>query len=189
MEDAKAYNGRTHQTLNARPMLKRPPTKRPHVVCIAVIAPNNALMYMSVFNPTKEKTDDTGWIQMQEVIYNSLDVVEERIWSVNTRAPSTARETDGFLGCLAVVGRTCVFGSVTKSLHKSVVVIRDGHDVADATVRAVLTQVNEAVVLAMMNCLVPPNHVALRSPRFDQRMHSIAHEFNSNVPRSSNENR
>lgn len=137
----------------------------------------NSLMYMRVFGDGEESAGgEVEWRQMQEVVYNSLDVVEERLWSARTRNGSTQKEEDGYLGCLAVVGRTRVFGSSTKSVHKPIVVARDANDSSDSKIRAILRLVTEAMVGAFMNCLVAPD-AALEGNHFDEQVRAAVRTF------------
>lgn len=135
---------------------------------------------MRVMNAKQKQgeAEESGWRQMQEVVYNSLDVVEERVWSAKGRGGgAVGRESDGYVGCLAVVGRTCVYGSVSKSAYKTIVVVREGRDGAQHNgVRAALAAIGEALVAALMNCALTPRH-ALRARRFDRRLLSIAADF------------
>lgn len=112
---------------------------------------------------------------MQEVIYNSLDVVEERMSSLKSRQ---MRENDGFLGCLAVVGSTCLYGNVTNTSHKVIIAIKGGGEMGelDGAIRTVFRRLRRALVLHFMNALVPLGGM-IRSKSFDKEVEEIVQWF------------
>lgn len=110
---------------------------------------------------------------MQEVIYNSLDVIEERMASIRT---TSAKEVDNYIGCLAVVGALSLFGQVTNTRQKLVVIIKSGLGVAESkepAVRVLLRKLHVAVVAALLNPFESVD-APIKSARFDERVDDIA---------------
>lgn len=110
--------------------------------------------------------------QLQEVMYNSLDVVEERT-SLTGNASSrrsgagAGGDLGGFVGCLAVVGPLSVFGWVTATRRKVLLAIAGGGaEPKDARVRALFKK----IVAAVANRAADPFAKldgALGGPRFE----------------------
>ncbi len=114
---------------------------------------------------------------MQEVIYNSLDVIEERMASIKSSAP---KDVDNFIGCLAVVGALSLFGQVTNTRQKLIVVIKTaGGGVADSkepAVRVLFKKLHLALVDALLNPFANLGE-PIRSRRFDDAVDEIAKEY------------
>lgn len=109
---------------------------------------------------------------MQEVIYNSLDVVEERISSLKA---TPMRDNDGFLGCLAVVGPLSLYGFVSNTHQRLIAALRTG-DAKDAAVRALFRRILGAAVGAFLNPFAELE-APITSARFDARIEDIARRF------------
>lgn len=112
--------------------------------------------------------------QLQEVIYNSLDVVEERTSLAGNAPPRRSGasnggggEVAGFVGCLAVVGPLSVFGWVTATRRKVLLALAGGGaEPKDARVKGLFTR----VVAAMAKRVADPFAKldgALGGPRFE----------------------
>lgn len=114
---------------------------------------------------------------MQEVIYNSLDVIEERLASLKEAQP---KDVDNFIGCLAVVGTLSLFGQVTNTRQKLIVVIKTaGSGVSDSkepAVRTLFRRLHIALVHALLNPFADPGE-PIRSARFDEQVDTIAREY------------
>ncbi|KAK1867128.1 hypothetical protein I4F81_009637 [Pyropia yezoensis] len=149
------------------------------VACVAVINHNNAPLFLKVFKDAAgslpRQTDDVVRMQMHEVVYNSLDVVEERL--VALRAQS-ARDNDGFLGCLAVVGPMSLYGFVTNTHLKFIIALRSSgpHDYKDSTVKALFRKLHAAVIGAFLNPFTLPD-APIVSAGFEARVDEIARRF------------
>lgn len=135
--------------------------------------PQNAPLYLRIF---PSSGCDLDAHQLQEVMYNSLDVVEERTstsGNSSTRrgggsaAASAAADLGGFVGCLAVVGPLSVFGCVTATRRKVLLAVAGGEaEPKDARVRAVFRR----IVAALANRAADPFaklDAALGGPRFE----------------------
>lgn len=110
--------------------------------------------------------------QMQEVVYNSLDVIEERI---NTKGRSI-RE-GGFLGCLAVVGPECLYGCVTNTGNRIVVGVRGGVG-EEIAVREVFHGLRRAVVRCFLNGVVRSS-ACVGGARFDGEVDRLVEWFDA----------
>jgi hypothetical protein len=111
---------------------------------------------------------------MQEVIYNSLDVVEERLFTLRS---TPMRDNDGFLGCLAVVGPLSLYGFVTNTNQKFIYALKSsGTEYRDASVKLLFRKLHMAVVSVLLN---PFNTVdePINSASFDARVEDIARRF------------
>lgn len=126
-------------------------------------------------NVLPRRGDERIEVQMQEVIYNSLDVVDERVLTLKT---TPMRDNDGFLGCLAVVGPLSLYGFITNTHKKIIVALRNHSDKEhrDASVRIMLRKIHIAVVNALLNPFTPLDD-SLRSAAFDARVDDIARRF------------
>lgn len=103
-----------------------------------------------------------------EVIYNALDVVEERTMKGDEETKQNAVEADGFIGCLAVYGDTALYGSVTCSGYKIFVAIRGARSTVDEVggpVRTALRRIANAVIYGVLNPLQELD-APLRGPKF-----------------------
>lgn len=90
---------------------------------------------------------DLSPIQLQEVMYNSLDVVEER--TMRHRS-----DLGNFVGCLAVVGMLSVYGTVTATGRKVLVgIVTQGQETKDSRVRMLFRKIEGVVVRSEANCL------------------------------------
>lgn len=126
-------------------------------------------LYLRTFPPDPLPTPaDPTYIQFQEVIYNSLDVVEERLSSVR----NTSRDGDGFLGCLAVVGATSVYGAVTNSGHRMMIGVR-GEGEIDAGVRVAFGRLREALVRRFLDGL----NCGVGGKKFEGAVIEVIHRF------------
>lgn len=91
-----------------------------------------------------------------EVMYNALDVVEERMMKSDEESKQNALEVDGFIGCLAVYGDTALYGTVTPSGYKIFVAIRGARCTVDGVggpVRSALRRISNAVIYGVLNPL------------------------------------
>lgn len=117
---------------------------------------------------------DTG---MQEVIYNSLDVIEERMASIKSSSP---KDVDNFIGCLAVVGALSLFGQVTNTRLKLIVVIKTaGSGISESkepAVRVLFRKLHIALVAALLNPFMELEN-PIRSRKFDNTVDDIAKEY------------
>lgn len=101
----------------------------------------NAPLFVRCFDVDADLTPH----QLLEVMYNSIDVIEER-------SSANRGELGNFVGCIAVVGATRVYGQVTRTGRKTMIAVRGG-EVGDGRVRGVLRKIETAVVKDMGNCL------------------------------------
>lgn len=105
--------------------------------------------------------------QLQEVIYNSLDVIEERCTTTRNRP------RDGYLGCLAVVGGTAVHAVMNVTKYTIIIATTGGAE--DQAIRHVLNNLKRAVVDVVSNPMYEGN--VFKSERFEKRVKEIAMEF------------
>lgn len=112
---------------------------------------------------------------MQEVMYNSLDVIEERVLTIRS---TPIRDNDGYLGCLAVVGPLSLYGAITNTQRKVIVALKTNTDkeVREAPVRALLRKLHVATVNALLNPFAPLDE-PIRSVGFDSRVSDIVRRF------------
>lgn len=111
--------------------------------------------------------------QMQEVIYNSLDVIEERVASIKA---SSTKDGDAFIGCLAVVGQLSLFGQVTNTRQKLILAIKTGSGTAESkesAVRILFRKLHNAVVAALLNPFASMDE-PLKGRRFDEQVDALA---------------
>lgn len=103
----------------------------------------NAPLYLRTY----PSVSDLSAVQLQEVMYNSLDVVEER---TNRHRP----ELGNFVGCLAVVGMLSVYGTVTATGRKVLAaIVTQGQETKDSRVRMLFRKIESIVVRSEGNCL------------------------------------
>lgn len=148
------------------------------IACVAIISRQNGPLYLKVFNDVAgalpRRPEERVEMQMQEVIYNSLDVVEERIISLKS---TPMRDNDGFLGCLAVVGPLSLYGFVTNTDHKFIVALKTaGSDYRDTSVKLLFRKLHMAVVSVLMNPFTSLDE-PIKSPAFESRVEEIARRF------------
>lgn len=101
--------------------------------------------------------------QLYEVIYNVLDVVEERTIAdyrenagneVNEGKPPL-RDHD-FIGCLGVFGSTAVYGSITNGGYKLLIAIRatskcGEEESNNSSLRSAFRKLGDALIAALLN--------------------------------------
>lgn len=148
------------------------------IACVAIISRQNGPLYLKVFKEVAgalpRRPEERIEIQMQEVIYNSLDVVEERITSLKS---TPMRENDGFLGCLAVVGPLSLYGFVTNTNHKFIFALKSsGNDYRDTAVRLLFRKLHMAVVSVLLNPFTSLDE-PIKSAAFEARVEEIARRF------------
>mmetsp|Transcript_6187 Transcript_6187/g.15033 ORF Transcript_6187/g.15033 Transcript_6187/m.15033 type:complete len:168 (+) Transcript_6187:86-589(+) len=141
------------------------------VACVAVIGNNNSPLFLKVYKDVAQalprRADESLELQMQEVVYNSLDVIEERMFSTRVL------QNQGFLGCLSVVGPISLYGLSTCTKEKIVVGFRKAAEVRDAVLEAVLRAVHRVLVEAYLNPFMPLD-LSIRSKRFEAKVDEIA---------------
>ncbi len=133
-------------------------------------------IYKEVACALPNRLDEEIEQQMQEVIYNSLDVIEERIATIKA---SPAKDGDAFIGCLAVVGQLSLFGQVTNTHQKLILAIKTGGGVAESkemAVRVLFRKVHNAVVGALLNPFAQIDE-PLKSRRFDKQVDDISRQY------------
>lgn len=75
-------------------------------------------MYKHVANVLTKRGNEKLEVKMQEFVYNSLDIIDERI---NSLKATPMKDNDGYLGCLSVVGAISLYGYMTNTRMKIVV--------------------------------------------------------------------
>ncbi|KAI3431327.1 hypothetical protein D9Q98_004385 [Chlorella vulgaris] len=133
------------------------------IVAVAVVGPTNQPLYLSTF------TDDES-ARLSTLVHCSLDAVEEKVAAgmrgVTTDVP------DAYLGVLAVEEECKVYGFVTNTRTKLIVVVDDPL-IKDDEMRAIFRRMHTAFADAVSN----PFYVLgtpLVSPRFDASVRTIA---------------
>lgn len=92
--------------------------------------------------------------QTHEVVYNALDVIEERL--KNGTGKEGGRESDGFVGCLAVFGMTALYGNITTNGYKLFIAVRGAAENADRVggpMRNAFGRIGDALIAALLNPL------------------------------------
>lgn len=113
----------------------------------ALTARQNAPLYLRMF---EQEGVELNRKQLHEVIYNSLDVIEERLSPSSVKARNG--DLGGFVGCLAVVGALSIFGSVGSTHRKTLVAVAEGaSDVRDARIRGLFDRLAAATADCMAN--------------------------------------
>lgn len=148
------------------------------VACVAIISRQNGPLYLKVFKDVAgalpRRPEERIEMQMQEVIYNSLDVVEERIRSLKS---TPMRDNDGFLGCLAVVGPLSLYGFVTNTNQKFIFALKTaGTDYRDTSVKLLFRKLHMAVVSVLLNPFTALDE-PIKSSAFEARVEDIARRF------------
>jgi Sedlin, N-terminal conserved region len=138
----------------------------------------NGPLYLKVYNDVAgalpRRPEESIELQMQEVIYNSLDVVEERLYTLRS---TPMRDNDGFLGCLAVVGPLSLYGFVTNTNQKFVVALKSsGADYRDASVKLLFRKLHVAVVSLLLNPFTPVDE-PINNALFEARVDDIVRRF------------
>lgn len=148
-------------------------------VCLAArVLVQNGPLYLKVFsdvaNVLPQRPEEGADMQMAEVIYNSLDIVEERIASLKS---TPTRDNDGFLGCLAVVGPFSLYGFVTNTNQKFLFALKSGGtEFRDGAVKLLFRKLHVAVVSVCLNPFTSLDE-PIRSAAFDARVDEIARRF------------
>lgn len=163
------------EAFDSRPSPMKPNTR---IACVAIISRQNGPLYLKVFKEVAgvlpRRREERIEVQMQEVIYNSLDVVEERISSLKS---TPMRDNDGFLGCLAVVGPLSLYGFVTNTNQKFIFALKSsGSDYRDTAVKLLFRKLHMAVVSVLLNPFASLDE-PIKSVAFEARVEDIARRF------------
>eukprot|EP00050_Salpingoeca_kvevrii_P011719 m.17529 g.17529 ORF g.17529 m.17529 type:complete len:107 (-) comp3593_c0_seq2:323-643(-) len=93
------------------------------VTCVAVIGPKN--------NPLYFRTASEDVLRFQFLVHSALDVVDEKVASLGKSG------ADQFLGLLSSADDMRVYGYMTQTKYKFVVVVDDVSTARDNEIRAV----------------------------------------------------
>lgn len=155
------------------------PSPNTKVACVAVINHNNGPLFFKVYEHVaqvlpKRGTDNLD-IHLQEVVYNSLDVIEERVVSLKS---TPMRDNDGYLGCLGVVGPLSLYGYITNTRMKLVVAFKStaNNEHKDSAIKVLFRRLHKAVVTVFLNSFTPLD-VPIKSRRFEAKVDEIANRF------------
>lgn len=122
-----------------------------NIECVAIVSPSNAPLFIQRYRHKDAVSSETGR-HLHEIVYNSLDVIEEATKSGSGK--ERIAEPDGFVGCLAMFGTLALYGSVTNGGYKMVIAVRDARESVDrigGPLRTAFQRVGHAVVAALLD--------------------------------------
>eukprot|EP00050_Salpingoeca_kvevrii_P011718 m.17526 g.17526 ORF g.17526 m.17526 type:complete len:134 (-) comp3593_c0_seq1:190-591(-) len=128
------------------------------VTCVAVIGPKN--------NPLYFRTASEDVLRFQFLVHSALDVVDEKVASLGKSG------ADQFLGLLSSADDMRVYGYMTQTKYKFVVVVDDVSTARDNEIRAMFRRIHELYMVAISN----PFHTygeKIESKKFDGGIRAI----------------
>ncbi|KAI9994952.1 hypothetical protein PInf_011832 [Phytophthora infestans] len=137
------------------------------IACVAVIGAANSPLYIRTFG---EEGEDLGFHYIAHV---SLDVIEEKLRG----AGITSSKDDMYLGFLGPIEDYRVYGYVTNTSVKFVVVLQDA-PVRESELRPFFAEVHRLYVNAMSNPFAPLGE-RLTSQTFDKRVSNLVVQHNT----------
>ncbi|ETI38586.1 hypothetical protein F441_15556 [Phytophthora nicotianae CJ01A1] len=137
------------------------------IACVAVIGAANSPLYIRTFG---EEGEDLGFHYIAHV---SLDVIEEKLRG----AGITSSKDDMYLGSLGPIEDYRVYGYVTNTSVKFVVVLQDT-PVRESELRPFFAEVHRLYVNAMSNPFAPLGE-RLTSQTFDKRVSNLVVQHNT----------
>ncbi|TDH73556.1 uncharacterized protein CCR75_004711 [Bremia lactucae] len=137
------------------------------IACVAVIAAANSPLYIRTFG---EESEDMGF---HYIAHMSLDVIEEKLRS----AGSSSSKDDMYLGFLGTIEDYRVYGYVTNTSIKFVVVLQDA-PVRESELRPLFLEIHRLYVNAMSNPFAPLGE-RLTSQTFDKQVSHIVVQHNA----------
>uniref|UniRef100_A0AAV1UXP0 Trafficking protein particle complex subunit 2-like protein n=1 Tax=Peronospora matthiolae TaxID=2874970 RepID=A0AAV1UXP0_9STRA len=137
------------------------------IVCIAVMGAANSPLYIRTFG---QESEDLGFHYIAHV---SLDIIEEKLQNGGI----SSSKDDMYLGFLGPIEDQRVYGYVTNSSVKFVVLLQDA-SVREVELRSLLAEVHHLYVNAMSNPFAPLGE-RLSSQMFDKRVSNLVVQHNT----------
>ncbi|KAJ8608487.1 hypothetical protein CTAYLR_005725 [Chrysophaeum taylorii] len=122
---------------------------------VAVIGKKNEPLYLRLFDEYQTKE-----LYFQSLVFVSLDVIDECV-------ERKAMQQDMYLGFLCPIDEYQIYGYMTNSMIKFVVVLADVHRLQDFELRDFFQKVHAAYVEYLLNPFAPLDGDKIKSARFD----------------------
>lgn len=146
------------------------------VVAVAVVGKGNNPLYLKAFNKSGGVAQEEGeeTLKLTYIVHTSLDVVEEKIAAPGRRvggAPSVGGES--FLGLLFPTEEYRVYGYITSTKLKLVVIVDDVEPVRETEMRGLFKAFHHLVVNQLCNPFYVTDSKIVSAP-FDERIRRMA---------------
>eukprot|EP00035_Acanthoeca_spectabilis_P004499 m.104222 g.104222 ORF g.104222 m.104222 type:complete len:141 (-) comp12605_c0_seq1:2396-2818(-) len=130
--------------------------------CIALIGQKNNPLYIRTAEPDRN-------LKLQHAVYSSLDVIDEKV--ANTTPKASASDRDMFLGLLFPADEHRLYGYVTSTNIKLVLVVSDPAAV-DRDIKKLFRSIHESYIALVSNPFYNPDSV-IESKKFDSSMDAL----------------
>jgi len=131
------------------------------IVCVAVVGKANNPLYIKTFDPTVEG------LKFHYIVHTSLDIVEEKVLPAN----GGKKSTDLYLGMLCPTEDYKVYGYITTTKNKLVVVV-DDLDVKEHEIKLFFKSFHAIFADAICNPFYTPDE-PITSKKFDNQVISL----------------
>eukprot|EP01097_Dermamoeba_algensis_P002775 TRINITY_DN209_c0_g1_i4.p1 TRINITY_DN209_c0_g1~~TRINITY_DN209_c0_g1_i4.p1 ORF type:complete len:129 (-),score=26.08 TRINITY_DN209_c0_g1_i4:414-800(-) len=106
------------------------------IVCVAVVGKGNNPLYLQNFNFTP-----TNELKFHYIVHTALDVIEEKVQkNIGTDGKQAAQANEMYLGLLYPIEDYKVYGYMTNTKIKFIVVLDDNSNDKKDAIRSVSTQ-------------------------------------------------
>eukprot|EP00038_Savillea_parva_P019277 m.27000 g.27000 ORF g.27000 m.27000 type:complete len:140 (+) comp4365_c0_seq1:353-772(+) len=130
--------------------------------CVTVIGQKNNPLYIRTAEPDRN-------LRLQHAVYSSLDVIDEKIGA--TASKSSSSDRDKFLGLLFPADEHRLYGYVTSTNIKLVLVVCDP-SALETDIKKLFRTIHDAYISLVSNPFYKPDSV-IESTRFDAVVTSL----------------
>jgi|LauGreDrversion2_3_1035106.scaffolds.fasta_scaffold29998_1 trafficking protein particle complex subunit 2 len=151
------------------------------IVAFGIIGKHNEPLYIRIHSlSTDDVNADSESLCLQSIIFTSLDVIEEK--RGKKQVPS-AIIGDNFLGQLFVIEDYRIYGTISNTLTKLVIVLDASIAVSNEAVREVFAILQRVYVNFVMNPFYEIG-ASINSKEFDQKINTVIEKFNKRTQNS-----
>ena len=129
------------------------------IVCVAVVGRTNNPLYLRAF--------DAASLRFQYIVHTSLDIVEEKLRVASKSKTTAASGATGYLGLLYPTEEFKVYGYITNTKVKFIVVAADDGETKDAAIGVFFKKFHQLYVNTISNPFRDPE-AKIESSRFDE---------------------
>jgi trafficking protein particle complex subunit 2 len=152
--------------------------------CVAVIGKKNDPLYLKTFSKRSGENEDL--FRGEEIHYHflahtSLDCIEEKVAKRGSSSADPSREeTAAYLGLLYYLEDLRLYGYMTATSVKFIVIIETSVEPKDTEIQSIMQQIHEAYVRMVNNVFFPVTDIRkpIVSDRFDKDMEVIVDRVN-----------